>query len=74
MGKDSMKVVPFTSLARHTDGAIVRLDDPFDDGQSKPRTMHILGACLIHPIEPIVDPRQLISRDPNAGISHHQIC
>jgi len=43
--------------------------DAFDDGQTQPHVLPRTRAGLIHPVEAIEDPRQMLSMDSASGIA-----
>ena len=60
---------PAPRLAFRRDAAPVQAGDLQGDGQPQARPPGIPGAVRLHPVEAFEDERQLVRRDPRAGVS-----
>src|SRR5437879_11601819 len=57
-------------LASYADPAAVQLGDRLDDGEAEARARRRLLARAARPVEAVEDARQVLRRDPRAGIGH----
>ena len=48
------------------------LGDVLDDGETQPGAAELPGARLVHAVEPLGEPRQVLFRDAAAGVRHGQ--
>ena len=58
-GNATRNVVPLPDLAGHPHRAVHRLGQVLDDRQPQPGAAHLAAAGLVHPVEPLEDPRQV---------------
>src|SRR5437879_6124500 len=57
-------------LASYADPAAVQLGDRLDDGEAQARARRGLLARAARPVEAVEDARQVLRRDPRAGVGH----
>src|ERR1035441_5146202 len=59
---------PLIQLTLHGDRALHLLDNVLDDRKTQARAAHLARPGLIHAIEALEDPRQILGRNPDAAV------